>query len=187
VAPASTTSPVNLAGSANGFVLNLSWQNPVGGGTPTSLLLDVAGSINTSIPLAVTESFQYAGVPPGTYTFSVRAVTPTGISAPSNGLTLAFPGTGSGPASHCSMAPSSPMNVTAVRDGSTVIVTWQPPVSGAAASYVLNVSGSYVGSFSTVAPGLSGAVPPGSYTVTVRAMNACGASAPTPPVTVTVP
>jgi hypothetical protein len=185
----SSTTPTGLSGSANGFSLHLSWRNPVGSGTPSSLLLDVAGTITTSIPLGVTESFSYSGVPPGTYTFSVRAVTSGGASAPSNPVTLSFPGNGaSANASGCSSAPLPPGNLSATRDGSVVSVTWTGTDGGAAAtSYVAHVSGSYVGSFSTVAPGLSGSVPPGSYTIAVQALNACGASHTTPSITVRVP
>jgi hypothetical protein len=182
----STTTPVGLTGSAAGFVVNLAWRNPVGSGAPTSLLLDVSGSINTVIPLGVTESFHYAGVPQGTYTFAVRAVTPQGISGPSNPITLSFPSHASAGAAACASAPATPANLAATRDGQTVFVTWQPSPGGAT-SYVLNVSGSFVGSFSTAVPGLSGTVAPGSYTVAVQAINACGVSAPTPPITVTVP
>jgi uncharacterized protein (DUF1800 family) len=183
----SSTTPIELTGSAAGFTLNLAWRNPVGSGAPTSLLLDVAGSINTTIPLGVAESFHYSGVPQGTYTFSVRAVSAQGVSAPSNSVTLAFPGHASGAAASCVSAPTTPTNLTARRDGNTVIVQWRPPASGVAASYVLNVTGSYVGSFSTVALGLSGSVAPGAYTVSVQALNACGASNSTPAITVTVP
>ena len=182
----STSNPVGLRGSANGFTLNLAWVNPIGPGTPTSLLLDVTGSLQTTIPLGVTQGFQYAGVPQGTYTFTVRAVTPMGVSAPSNPVTLSFPGNGAALAA-CAGPPSPPANFSATRDGNTVIVTWRPPPSADAASYVLNVAGSYVGSFSTVAPGLSGSVAPGSYIVSVQSINACGASNATPAITVTVP
>ena len=182
----STSHPVGLRGSANGFTLNLAWVNPIGPGTPTSLLLDVSGSLQATIPLGVTESFQYAGVPQGTYTFALRAVTPMGISPPSNPVTLSFPGNGAALMA-CAAPPSPPINFRAARDGNTVIVTWSPPATADAASYVLNVSGSYVGSFTTVAPGLSGSVAPGSYVVSVQSINACGASIATPAITVTVP
>lgn len=190
--PSSTTSPVNLTGSAVGFTLNLSWQNPVGPATPRTVLLDVAGAITTTIPLGPVSSFAHAGVPPGIYTFSVRAVTPQGISASSNPVTLSFPGgvatAGAAAPGGCSAGPQLPTQVLATRDGHTVTVRWQPPAAGQpAASYILKVTGSYVGSFATVAPGLSGAVAPGSYTLSVQALNACGASALTTPITIVVP
>jgi hypothetical protein len=182
----STTTPVGLTGTASGFVVNLSWRNPVGAGTPTSLLLDVTGSLSTTIPLGVTESFHYAGVPRGTYTFSVRAVTAHGISEASNPVTLSFPGNSNAGAAACAAVPATPSNVAARRDGHAVFVTWLPSPGGPV-SYVVNVTGSFVGSFATVVPGLSGVVSPGSYTVSVQAINACGASAATPAITVTVP
>jgi hypothetical protein len=81
-----------------------------------------------------------------------------------------------------------PTNVTARRDGNFVSVTWQPPAGASpAASYSLHVTGAFVGSFSTVVPGLGGAVAPGTYIVSVQAYNACGVSPATSPISVTVP
>jgi hypothetical protein len=115
-------------------------------------------------------------------------VSPAGISAPSNAITLTFPGGAGAAVTGCTTAPGVPTHLSATRDGSTVLVQWQPPLTGgAAASYILHVTGAYVGSFPTVGLGLSGTVAPGSYIVSVQALNACGAGAATLPLTVTVP
>ena len=154
------------------------------GGPPTSLLLDVTGSIAATLPLGLGDTFSFSGVPTGTYTFQVRAVNAYGVSAPSNPVTLSFPGS----ASSCGGAPVTPVNVAAAISGTFVSLTWQPSGAGPMpTSYVVQVTGGFVGSFATAAPGIAGTVAPGSYVVTVQAVNPCGTSAPTAPVTVTVP
>jgi hypothetical protein len=190
--PLSTTTPIDLAGTANGFALTLTWRNPVGAGTPSSVLLDVTGPVVTTIPLGLTDRFSYPNVPAGTYTFSVRAVSAQGVSAPSTAVTLSFPGTGtstsaSPSSSACGAVPEMPLNLQWNRSGALVSLTWQPAASGPpAASYLVSVTGSYVGSFTTVAPSLAGTVGPGTYVVRVQSVNACGASAPAPPVTISI-
>jgi hypothetical protein len=179
--PATPAPPMNLVGLANGTALSLAWHNNYAAGQPTSLMLDISGALTTTVPLAMANTFNYASVPAGTYTFAVRAVNALGSSAPSNPVTLAFP-------SGCSGAPGVPTNFSAYRNNTVVTATWDPPAGGSApTSYVLNVIGSYTGSFPTTAQSLSGEVGPGSYGLTVTAVNACGAGAPTPVVTVVVP
>ena len=175
------SAPTNLLGLVNGNSIGLSWVNTAGGGAPAGLILDVSGSLATSVPLPVTESFSTPGVPPGTYTLTVRATNATGTSAPSNPVTLTFPGP-------CSGAPLTPVGFSATRSGNTITVSWMPPATGPSlASYTLAVSGAFVGSIPTTTRSLSGTVLPGSYTFSVTATNACGTSAATTPQTVTVP
>ncbi len=180
--PPAPTTPFNLTGAASGSFLTLNWQNPTGAAAPVSLLLDVTGSIVATLPLAVAEHFSYAGVPPGTYTFTVRAVTAAGVTGPSNAITLTFGG-----ATSCTSRPQTPSNLVATVSGNFVTLSWQPAAGPVATSFVVHVSGSYVGSFSTGPPTISGAAGPGSYTVTVQAVNACGVSVPSAPTTVVVP
>ncbi len=165
-----------------GSYLSLVWQNTSSGGAPTSLLLEVEGSIVATLPLGVTEAFSFAGVPTGTHTFTVRAVNASGMSAPSNPVTLTFPGSTS-----CAAPPLPPSNVTATTSGNFASMTWQPPQGGATAtSYVVNVTGSFTGQLPTASLGIAGTVAPGTYVVTVQAVNPCGVSAATAPVTITV-
>jgi hypothetical protein len=127
------------------------------------------------------ETFSFAGVPSGTYTLSLRATNGGGASPPSNSVTLTFPGA-------CSGAPQPPADFLATKAGNVITVRWNPPAGGTAAtSYVLNVSGSFVGSIPTGGRSLFGTVGTGSYTLSVVAVNACGTSAGTTPVTVTAP
>ena len=179
--PAVPSAPEHLVGLVNDSGLALAWRNSFAGGEPTGIVLDVTGSLTTSLVLGPTDTFSYAGVPPGTYTFSVRAINAAGSSAPSAPLTLTFPGA-------CSGVPVAPAEFAAYKVGNTLHVAWEPATSGAAPTgYVVNVSGSLVGVFPTTARALSGSVGPGTYTFNVVATNACGASAATPAQTVTVP
>jgi hypothetical protein len=179
--PAAPSAPANLLGTANGSGLALSWRNTYGGGPPTSLLLDVTGSQSASLPLSVTDSFQFAAVPGGTYTFSLRAANAAGTSGPSNPVTLTFPAA-------CTGVPLAPSNFVMAKNGNVLTLFWDPATTGPAPTFfVLTVSGSFVGSLPTTLRTLSGSVGPGSYTVSVYAANACGNGPATAPQTVTVP
>jgi uncharacterized protein (DUF1800 family) len=193
-APPSTPvagSAFTLSGSATGSVLSLSWENPAG---TMAVWLDVSGSIVASVPLGAAGSFQHPNVPPGTYSFVLRAVGARGPIAASNTVTLTFggPGAASGaggaPGSACAASPQTPVNVQSARNGQFVSLTWQPsPAGDRPTGYLVDVTGSFVGGFRTPAPALSGTVGPGTYIVRVLAQNACGTSAATLPMVVTVP
>ncbi len=175
------SSPASLTGLANGASLDLAWKNTFAGGSPSGTVLNVTGAIVGSVPLGLVESFSFPGVPAGTYTLSVSAVNGTGVSAPSIPVTLTFPAACSGP-------PNVPANYVFYKNGSTVYLLWDPPASGPApTSYSLNVVGTYAGDVPTTARSLSATVPPGSYSIRVFALNACGSSAPTSAQTVSVP
>ena len=179
--PRMPSAPGNLLGLVNGSTLALTWTNTYEGGAPTSLELRVTGAIDAYFPLGITESFAFAGVPPGTYEFRVGAANAGGGPNWSNPVTLTFPGP-------CSGAPDPPASVVAYAVGRTVFVDWSPGTFGVApTSYLLNVTGAFVGSFPTATRALSGTVGPGSYTLSVAAVNACGASATSVPQTVVVP
>ncbi len=51
----------------------------------------------------------------------------------------------------------------------------------------MEVTGAYVGSFATAGRLLSGTAGPGSYTLRVAAVNACGTGPFSPPETVVIP
>jgi len=182
VASVPPSAPADLAAVVNASSLGLSWRNTFNGGTPSTLVIDVTGSITTSLPLGPGESTEFSGVPAGTYTLSLRAVNAAGSSAQSNAVTVTFPGP-------CSGAPATPPNFLAYRVGNTIFVIWGPSPAGSAAAtiYVVNVSGSFVGSLPTMARVISGTAPSGSYSLSVVAMNACGTSPSTAVVTVVIP
>jgi hypothetical protein len=94
----------------------------------------------------------------------------------------------------CNAAPSSPNSLVPTKNGAIVTLNWTAPVGGDAVStYVIEVGNTpgtnNVGTF--VAPGAAATfqreAPPGTYYVRVFARNACGTSAPSNEVVVTVP
>lgn len=179
--PVTPSAPTALTGTANGNGVALSWRNTFGGGRPQNVILDVSGTLSGSVPLGAAESFTYPSLPNGTYTFSVRAQNAGGTSASSNTVTLSFP-------APCTGAPQPPEQFLAFRTGNQLNLLWDPPSSGSApTSYLLNVTGAVNVSVPFTTRGLSLPVPPGSYTFTVTAVNACGASSATSPQTVTIP
>jgi hypothetical protein len=180
-APTAPSVPANLLGLAHGSTVSLAWRNTFGGGMPTSLVLDVTGSIHTSLPLPMGDSFTFNGVPDGTYTFSLRAVNVVGSSGPSSPLTLSFP-------AKCTGVPQRPVGVVASRSGAVISLAWEPAASGAApTSFLVNVTGAATVSVPTTARSVSGAVGPGSYTLRVVAVNACGSSTASSSTTVVIP
>ncbi len=95
--PVAPSAPAGLVGLVNGSSLALAWTNTFGGGAPASLVLDVTGAFTGSLPIGNVDTFTFAGVPGGSYTFAVRALNAGGSSPASNAVTLAFPGLCSGP------------------------------------------------------------------------------------------
>jgi hypothetical protein len=179
--PAPPSAPLHLLGTTDGDTLGLSWTSSFAGGEPLGAVLDVAGALNLSVPLGPTEMLTVPGVPPGTYTFTVRQTGAGGASAPSNPVTLTFPAA-------CSGVPQTVTNFVAYKSGGTLHLRWDPPTGGSApAAYVLQVSGSFAGSLPMVGRAFSVAAPPGTFQLAVVATNACGAGASTPVQTVTFP
>jgi YVTN family beta-propeller protein len=179
--PQVPSAPTGLLGLADGANLALSWTPAPSGGTPTSFVLDVSGALTLSVPLPPSETFSFAGVPPGTYTFAVRAANSAGSSLASSPVTLTFPGACPGP-------PLAPGGFAASRTGSQVSVRWDPPSVGpAVSSYLLRVTGALNLVLPLSTRSISGAVPPGTYALSVLALNSCGPGAETTPQSVTVP
>ena len=179
--PQAPSAPTGLLGLADGSNLALSWKATSDGGTPTSYILDVSGALTVSVPLPVGETFSFAGVPAGTYTFAVRAVNGTGTSPASTPVTLSFP-------SACPGSPQAPTSFVASHAGSQVSVSWDPPSAGpAVSSYLLRVTGALNLVLPLNTRTISGVVPPGTYNLSVLAVNPCGPGEETAPQSVTVP
>lgn len=172
--------PTALLGMVNGSQLTLSWTPPATGGA-TGYLLTVTGSAAVALAIPNAESFPFSGVPPGIYTLALSAQNSEGTSGPSNSVTLSFP-------QACTGVPRAPAQFSVSRAGNTLAVSWQPPTSGPAVSgYVLRVSGPISGAIALATRSIAGAVPPGTYSLTVGATNGCGAGVATAPQAVTVP
>ena len=175
-------SPENLLGAGNGHDLVLAWRTPLENGWPDAVRLQVTGAATLSLDLPGTaQTFTYNGVLPGNYNFAVVACRSAACSAPSNPVALGFPAACSGP-------PQAPANFVATKADSTISLNWDLPAAGSAPSYFqVQVTGAYVGNVTVTTRALSGTVGPGTYTIALQAANACGASAPTAPVVVTIP
>ena len=179
--PVPPSAPANLLATVSGDALTLAWTNTFGGAAPTGLVVDVSGAATGSLPIGLSDTFAVGGIPAGTYTLSLHAVNGAGVSPSSNPVTVTFPG-------GCSGAPLPPANFLAFGAGNTVFLGWDTAASGPApSSFVLGVTGSFVGSVPITGRAISGAVPSGSYTFSLQAVNACGGSAFTAGQTVVIP
>jgi titin len=160
-----------------GSFIQLSWAPGVGD-APTGYMLDVGSAPGKrdiiSTPLAAEVHTMTAPVANGTYALHLIAVNACGSSAWGSDATL----TVGGPEV---TLPGAPSGLTAQVAGRSATLTWAPPVSGGnPASYVIEVlSGNgqlllslNTGNVSTVFE--HGNVPPGRYTVRVRAANGRG-------------
>jgi hypothetical protein len=178
--PSPPSAPIGLLGATNGSQVVLGWRNTFAGGAPTGLILDVTGAASLSLPLPLSTSFTFNGVPAGTYNLSLRASNAAGTSGPSNVVTLTFPG-------GCQV-PNVPADFLVARSGNTISVSWAPPTSGPApTSYGVLVTGSLVGDFTLQGLGASATLGPGTYSFALSAITPCGRSVSTPVQTVTVP
>lgn len=179
--PVVPSKPLSLLGLVNGSTLHLAWTNSYQGGPPEQMLLDVTGPYSGRFELDSTQSFDFAGVPDGTYTLQVSAANAGGVSPPSRPITLTFPAACSGP-------PARPGDFLAYRVDRTINAVWFTAGFGPAPTgFVLDVSGDHTGQFPTTGRALSGTVPPGQYGLRVAAFNPCGTGDYTPVQTVIVP
>jgi hypothetical protein len=177
-----------LTGSASGNTVSFAW-------TPAAVPGPVSGwrleaSVASYGPVVATidtlnTSLLVPGVPAGTYFVRVRPLSGATAGPISNEVVVTVGGA-------CTAAPSPPSGLVASAQGSTLSASWTPPASGCApTSYVIrggsapgstNVGAVNVGLSTSVAANL----PPGTYYLTVVAMNGAAASAPSSEVAVTV-
>ncbi|MGE0815010.1 MAG: hypothetical protein AB7O28_04290 [Vicinamibacterales bacterium] len=173
--------PVNLLGNASGGVLDLSWTNNWSDAPPTGIRLSVSGALTASVDLPVGEFFHGAGVPAGTYTFTVSALNGAAVSPPSAPVTLTFPGA-------CTTPPLPPAAFSASTQNGRLYVDWVPPAAGPAVmEYSVFASTPTPIAFHTAQRSLAVPVPPGTYTLAVASVGPCGTSAVTPAQIVIVP
>jgi hypothetical protein len=180
---ASPQPPTMLTFTVTGGTLALGWQPSA---TPGVSYTVIAGSTSGEsdigqAPLGAATSLTAPGVPPGRYFIRVRAVTACG-SADSNEVDVVV---------GAAQAPGAPANLTVQVNGPNVSFSWL--AASGATGYVIeaglepgssNLAIVPVGNVLTLsAPG----VPPGTYYVRVRAVNAAGQGPPSNEVAVTVP
>ena len=179
--PVTPAPPTNVQAGVKGRTLFMAWKISYAGGEPTSLMLDATGAITASVPMPLSEEFSVPNLPDGTYTLRLRGVNGAGASSQSGSVSVTVPTT------TCAL-PRVPMNYSAIRSGNAVIMAWDAPSGGTPATgYQILVSGTYSGAFPTPARGFAAAAPPGTYVLSVRAVNACGSGPATAFQTVVIP
>jgi hypothetical protein len=169
-------------------MVSLAWSLPAGSPPPSSYVI-LAGSSAGLSNLAVADTGSTAPAlttpaPDGVYYVRVVARNACGDSPASNEISVTV---GTGP-------PGAPRNLNSQRSGQTVTLNWSAPLGAAVPTEYIVEAGSAsgqsnlavipTGSTSTT---LSGAVPPGTYYVRLRASNAAGVGPPSNQIVVTVP
>ncbi len=179
--PEAPSAPAGLAAVVQGSTVALSWRNTFAGGAPAAHPLAVGGAVTGSFSIGVADHMSLAGVPPGTYTIGLRAVNGAGASPASNVITFTVP-------QNCSGPPLPPANFLACKAGEALSAVWDPAGTGPASTgYIVNVIQPIGLSIPTPDRAISGMVPPGVYSLSVQATNACGTSAPASPQVVVIP
>ena len=176
--------PGALTAVVNGGTLRLSW-NRVPGAQTYRLEAGTATGLNNLFNGDVGDVASLEGlVPPGTYFVRMRAANTVGVSAPSNQLSVTVAS-----AAACTTAPPAPTSILAQSGGLLVALSW--PASAGATTYLLDagtasgatdVGTASVGNVTTY----QGVGAAGGYFVRVRAANACGVSAPSSEMSVTL-
>ena len=163
----------NQAVLTSGPTVTLSWT-PSATGTPTSYIVEASSTPGGPADIAnfntgnTQTTLVIPNVPAGTYFVRVRSADASGSGAPSNEVQVIVATAGT-----CPSAPRG-LNV-ASQSGGAITLAWQPPLTGAPASYVVQ-AGSTTGaanlaSFDTnsTALSLAATVPAGSYFVRIYA------------------
>jgi hypothetical protein len=172
------------AHAVNGNTVTLRWNVPAGGPAPTSFVVEgglTPGSVLAGLPTGSTAPTFTFAAPPGSYYVRVHALNGAVRSSASNEILLHVTPT---------VAPSAPANLLGLVNHSSLALAWtNTHAGGTPTALVLEVTGSIAASLPLgFAEGFTFPnVPDGTYTLTLRAMNAGGASPPSNSVTLTFP
>jgi predicted phage tail protein len=175
-----------LSATVNGTTVTLTWTAPAGAVTTYVVEAGSAAGLSNIASLATgstATTLTVTSVPTGTFFVRVRARNGDGTGNASNEVTF---NVGGGP---CPL-PSAPTGLSATASGNTLTLQWNA-VAGAL-SYSIE-AGSTPGATNIIvfntgsaATSFTGAAPNGTYYIRVRVTTACGASAPSNEVTVTI-
>jgi len=171
--------PYIIEGWMSGSRLTLTWHDSDGGGgTPTRYVVEAGSATGVtniaSLSVVGQRALTFNPVPNGFYFLRVRAVNAAGSSPPSNEVLLNV--------GNVQAPPYAPWGLEAAVAGSTVTLTWQPPLLGTATIYRVRAGSAPGQSNLAQADTDSGTsavfsgVPPGTYYVRVHAVNSLGAS-----------
>jgi hypothetical protein len=164
--------PTALNVQVTGLSVSLRWNASAGAvgyvleaGSATGL----ANLFNSGIGNVTTLT---TSAPAGTYFVRVRASSGAGTSGPSNEVSFLVGGP-----PQCTTAPPPPTGLSFSKTALTVVLTWNP--APGSTSYMLEAGSAFSlanlfnGNIGT-ATSLATSVPPGTYFVRVRGVNACG-------------
>lgn len=178
--------PQNAVATASGGVITLSWIPPAAGGAVSTYIVQAgtaSGAANVFNGAVGAGTAVSGAVAPGTYFLRVFAQSAGGTSGPSNEASVSV-----GPA--CA-TPSAPA-LSGSRSGNVVSIAWSTPSGGPVTGYTV-IAGSTTGASNVFSGGVgltntvSAAVGSGPYFIRVVANAACGASAASNEVVVSVP
>ena len=167
----------------SGNTVSMAWTLPTSGPAVTALQLEgglTPGSVLGALPLGATPGVTVA-LPTGSFFIRLRTITASGVSGPSNEVVANI---------NVPVAPSAPSNLLGMVNGAELALAWTPTFGGGAPSgAMLDVSGPVSASLplGNVETFSYPAVPPGTYTFSVRQTNATAASAGSNAVTLTFP
>src|SRR5262245_15427118 len=136
---ASLSPPTGLTGSVIGSTVVLTWAAPAGC-APTSYVIQAGSSTGLSNLAnfstgSTATTFTASGVGSGAYFIRVLSSANAVVSASSNEIAITVV--------TCGIAPNPPQNLRAAVSGSTLTLTWDPPIGGCpASSYVLEAGSS---------------------------------------------
>ncbi len=184
-APTTVQPPTGLRVSAMaGNLVTFRWNAPAIGPAAAGYLLEggvVPAQPMVSLPTGLAAPILDIAAPSGSFYVRIRTLGAGGPSAPSNEI-LAHIGV---PA-----PPSPPTGLQAISVGNTVHLAWTPTFGGGApGGFVLDVGGTLAAAIPL--PNLErvsfAGAPSGAYTLSLRAVNAGGSSAPGAAVPLAVP
>ncbi len=164
-----------------GNTATLGWTPPATGDSPSGYLMEgglAPGEVLARLRMPGVATTVTLAAPNGVFYVRVRATVGLTEGPPSNEIRVSI------------NVPSPPTGLLGLADGSTATLVWRNTLAGGApTAIVLDVTGDRTESFSlplTDRFSFTG-VPPGTYTVALRAINASGSSGPSNAVTLTFP
>lgn len=185
IPPTTVQGPTDLYVSAiHGNDVTFRWTAAPLGPAPEQFVLTggaAPGQVLATLPTGSAYPIVTVKVPPGAYYARIQAVAGGQVSVPSNEVRV-FVGTAT--------PPSPPADLLGTVVGQSLALSWRTTFEGAAPTGMwLDVAGS-VNDRLLIGPGETfsfSPVPAGSYTLSVRAANDAGTSAPSNRVTLTFP
>lgn len=169
--------------------LVMTWNAPAAGPVPTGYILEAGSAVGQSNLAAVPvtgQSFTFDPIPSGFFFLRVRAVA-NGVAGPASTDVMINVGNVAAP-------PSPPQSFNISRSGSTITLSWLAPAVGTATSYVIEAgSAAGLSNIGVVDTGTTATtltvpgVPPGTYFLRVRAVNAQGTGLESNERSITVP